>query len=114
MSTKVLIFLLLLCAPVIFAVEVETENVYKVSDNADEFIGIVTATMQDPNDGSWIQVQVVYYYVMVWYRNGVEIPTIGAKIWILAIYYDVFPYPSGDVSIYKGLSWEAANSNESN
>lgn len=73
----------------------------------DRFIGIVTAIMQDPNSGAWMQIYVTFYYVMVWYRNGAELPTLGAKIRILAIYVDSFGYPSGDVSIYKGLSWEA-------
>lgn len=108
MRLAILLCLLAISVP-IFAVEIETQNVYKPSDNADRFVGIVTAAMCDPNGGNWIQVYVVYYYVMVWYRIGVEMPTIGTKVWILAIYYDVFPYPTGRVSIYKGLSWEAVN-----
>ena len=107
MSTKVLICILLLCTPVIFAVELETASGYIGSDNIDDFVGIVVSVTADPLEGQWMQLYIVYYIVRVWYRNGVIMPDVGAKVQVLAVYIGQFPYPSRRVSIYHGISWEA-------
>jgi len=70
-------------------------------------IGTVVSITEDPIEGQWVNLRVGCFDILVWYRNGVEMASIGAEIRVLAIYIDNFKYPSGDVSIYKGLSWEA-------
>ena len=108
MNTKALILLLLLLLCVnAFGTE-PAINIAPVRQmDSDEFIGVVVSITADPQEGQWLRVHVTYYYVHVWYRNDVKMPMIGATIRILAIYYDNFRYPSRNVSIYKGLSWEA-------
>lgn len=111
MSAKVLICILILCNSVIFATD--TGISYPgLPDNCDEFVGIVVSVTADPLEGQWVQLYIVYYVVRVWYRNGVIMPDVGAKVQVLAVYIGQFPYPARGVSIYQGISWEALHGNK--
>ena len=70
-------------------------------------MGIVVSITADPVEGQWVKLRVVYFDILIWYRNDTTMPIVGSKVRVLAIFYADFRYPSGDISIYKGLSWEA-------
>ena len=113
MRAKVAIFCLLCCVFVTSVTAHEAKEGYAVlPDDAVEFVGIVTHIMPDPNAGAWLQVHVVFYYVMVWYLpNKItgDLPALGTKIHILAIYVGAFPYLGEPVSIYYGITWEVVD-----
>ena len=88
------------------------ENIGPVHRHSAQFIGIATAIIQDPNGVQWLQVYVAVVYVMVMYKNDVEMPAIGTKVQILAIYEGKFRYPERNISIYKGLTWEAVHESD--